>query len=301
MRGRMDGGKNRPSGVLGVLLLVFSLLLSGCGVVTLFNNLEETEVNEMIAILKQYGISATKIIGKESCALSVPSGSFSVAIDLLNAQGYPLPKYQTLGDVFKKSGLVSSPLEERVRFMNALAESIALTLSKVPGVLKSRVHIVLPENDPYAEKVTPSSAAVFLAYRSDSMVEDYVRDIKYLVTNSIEGLEYDKVTVALFPVTLPPLPKALGKSDTLFSIAGIEMTEGSKMQFFVIIGILVAIILGLLGAMASMLMAAKRKKKEKEVKVENLAEATDNPAEGAAETLDGDPVRPTPVQELEKE
>jgi type III secretion protein J len=302
MRERMDGGKRWPNAILGVILLVFSLLLSGCGIVTLFNNLEETEVNEMIAILKQYGVSATKIIGKESCALSVPSGSFSVAIDLLSAQGYPLPKYQTLGDVFKKSGLVSSPLEERVRFMNALAESVALTLSKVPGVLQSRVHIVLPENDPYAEKVTPSSAAVFLVYRSDSMVEDYVRDIKYLVTNSIEGLEFDKVTVALFPKTLPPLPKALGKSDTLFSIAGIEMTEGSKMQFFVIVGILVAIILGLLLAIISMIMATKRKKKEKEVKVENLAEVTDSPIpEGAAETLDDDPARPTPIQELEKE
>ncbi|MDR1906667.1 MAG: type III secretion inner membrane ring lipoprotein SctJ [Puniceicoccales bacterium] len=289
----MDGGKGRPNGVLGVMLLVFSLLLSGCGVVTLFNNLEENEANEMIAVLKQYGISATKTIGKESCALSIPSGSFSIAIDLLNAQGYPLPKYQTLGDVFKKSGLVSSPLEERVRFMNALAESIALTLSKVPGVLKSRVHIVLPENDPYAEKATPSSAAVFLAYRSDSMVEDYVRDIKYLVTNSIEGLEFDKVTVALFPVTLPPLPKALGKGDTLFSIIGVEMTEGSKMQFFVILGILIAIIMALLGAMIFMLMSAKRKKKEKEVKVENLAEAADNgeapPGENASkeESLDG--------------
>ncbi|MDR1591186.1 MAG: type III secretion inner membrane ring lipoprotein SctJ [Puniceicoccales bacterium] len=287
----MDGERKQPNGMLGVVLLVFSLLLSGCGVVTLFNNLEEKEANEMIAILKQYGVSATKIIGKESCALSVPSGSFSIAIDLLNAQGYPLPKYQTLGDVFKKSGLVSSPLEERVRFMNALAESIALTLSKVPGVLKSRVHIVLPENDPYAEKVIPSSAAVFLAYRSDSMVEDYVRDIKYLVTNSIEGLEFDKVTVALFPVTLPPLPKALGKSDTLFSIAGIEMTEGSKMQFFVIIGILIATIAAFLGAMAFILISAKRKKKGKEVKVENLAEAADTlPSEGAVgeETLDGE-------------
>jgi type III secretion protein J len=301
MRRRMDGEKRKPNGILGVMLLVFSLLLSGCGVVTLFNNLEETEANEMIAILKQYGISATKTIGKESCALSIPSGSFSVAIDLLNAQGYPLPKYQTLGDVFKKSGLVSSPLEERVRFMNALSESIALTLSKVPGVLKSRVHIVLPENDPYAEKVTPSSAAVFLAYRSDSMVEDYIRDIKYLVTNSIEGLEFDKVAVALFPVTLPPLPKALGKSDTLFSIAGVEMTEGSKMQFFVIVGILAAIILGLLGVIVSMLMAAKRKKKEKEVKVENLAEAADVTIPEQAESLDEkEGERPTTVEESKK-
>jgi type III secretion protein J len=293
----MDGGQRWHRNVFRVLFVSLSLLLGGCGVTTLFNNLEETEVNEMIAILKQYGISATKTIGKESCALSVPVETFSVAIDLLNAQGYPLPKYQTLGDVFKKSGLVSSPLEERVRFMNALAESIALTLSKVPGVLKSRVHIVLPENDPYAEKIVPSSAAVFLAYRSDSMVEDYVRDIKYLVTNSIEGLEYDKVTVALFPVTLPPLPKALGKSDTMFSIAGIEMTDGSKMQFFMLLGVLIAVIVVLLIAMVWMWLSTNRKKKEKEAKVENLAETPEGINPEQEESLDANGERPTTVEE----
>jgi type III secretion protein J len=276
-----------------ILLVIFSLLLSGCGSVTLFNNLEESEVNEMIAILKQYGISTTKIIGKESCALTISKGSFSTAIDLLNAQGYPLPKYQTIGDVFKKSGLVSSPLEERVRFMNALAEGIALTLSKVPGVLKSRVHIVLPDNDPYAERIIPSSAAVFLTFRSDSMVEDYVREIKYLVTNSIEGLEFDKVTVSLFPITLPPLPKALGKTDTLISVLGVDMAEGSKIQFFVLIGILVTVILILILVIVGTFIATKRKKKEKEIQVDNLAEvpespiaAPDKPAEPKEESLD---------------
>jgi type III secretion protein J len=275
----MDGGKKRYDRRWGIIFVLFSLLLSGCGMTTLFNNLEESEVNEMIAILKQYGITPKKIIGKESCALAVSSGSFSTAVDVLAAQGYPLPKYQTLGDVFKKSGLVSSPLEERVRFMNALAEGVALTLSKIPAVLKARVHVVLPDNDPYAEKVVPSSASVFLAYRQDSLVEDYVRDIKYLVTNSIEGLSFDKVSVSLFPVTLPPLPKALGKSsDTMFSLAGIEMTEGSKVQFFLLIGVLMAVIIVLLIVTAWIWVTANRKKKEKEVKVENLAEATEEVA-----------------------
>jgi type III secretion protein J len=186
----MDGEGQKCNRWLKIFFVLLSLLLSGCGSVILFNNLEESEVNEMIAILKQYGISSEKIIGKESCALSLSVGNFSTAIDLLGAHGYPLPKYQTLGDVFKKSGLVSSPLEERIRFMNALGEGIALTLSKIPGVLKARVHVVLPDNDPYAEKTVSSSASVFIAYRQDSTVEDSVREIKYLVSNSVEGLDF---------------------------------------------------------------------------------------------------------------
>jgi type III secretion protein J len=259
-------------------LAFICLLFSGCGTSMLFTGLQESEVNEMIALLTQYGVATTKIVGKESCSLTVANADFSTAINLLEASGYPLPKYQTLGDVFKKSGLVSSPLEERVRFMNALAESVALTLSKIPGVLKARVHIVLPENDPYAEHTTPSSAAVFLTYRPDSAVEDYIREIKFLVTNSIEGLDFDKVSVALFPITLPPLPKALGKTDTLFAFAGVNMTEGSKMQFFMILLVLLAIIFALIISNVFIFLSARRKKKEKEAKVDNLAEAMDTPA-----------------------
>jgi type III secretion protein J len=287
----MDGEGKKRNRWLSAFFVLLSLLLSGCGSVTLFNNLEESEVNEMIAILKQYGISSSKIIRKESCALSLSLENFSTAIDLLGAHGYPLPRYQTLGDVFKKSGLVSSPLEERIRFMNALGESIALTLSKIPGVLKARVHVVIPDNDPYAEKTVPASASVFIAFRQDSTVEDSVREIKNLVSNSVEGLEFEKVTVSLFPVVLPQLPKALGKSDTIFSIAGIDMMEGSKMQFFILVGILIAIIVILVISMIWIIISANRKKKEKEIQVENLAEAADNPP----------PAKETAEKEEEKE
>ena len=256
-------------------LLATCMLLSGCGKAILYNSLDETEANQMIAVLKQYGISATKTIGKESCSISIGKGDFSTAVDLLESQGYPLPKYQTIGDVFKKSGLVASPTEERVRFMNALSETIAMTLSKIPGVLKARVHVVLPENDPYAEKSNPSSAAVFITYRQDSLVEDYLREIKFLVTNSIEGLEYDKVSVALFPVTLPPLPKAVKNSDTIISVAGISMAEDSAARFFVILGIFSIIIVILLILLAIIWWNSRKKTQQKVSKIENLAEVED--------------------------
>ena len=269
-------------------LFLCCLLLSGCGSSILYNSLDESEANQMIAILKQYGIPAKKTIGKESCSITVSNNDFSTAIDLLESQGYPLPKYQTLGDVFKKSGLVSSPLEERVRFMNALSESIAMTLSKIPGVLKSRVHIVLPENDPYAEKITPSSAAVFITYRQDSLVEDYIREIKFLVTNSIEGLEYEKVSVALFPIILPPLPKIHKRGDAIITIAGIDMTDASIERFYILIGIFISIILLLLGIMFAFWWNSRKKSQNKPSKIENLGEAVDVSTDASEQTADAD-------------
>jgi type III secretion protein J len=217
-------GKSIFDRVLCLSILCVSLLLTGCGKSALYSGLKEKEANEMIAILQQYGFGVDKVIGKENaCNVIIDKSRFSLAIDILASKGYPKVKFDTLGDVFKKSGLVSSPLEERVRFMYALGESISATINHIPGVIDAKVHIVLPENDPYSEKNTPSSAAVFVAYRPDSSVEECVREIKYLVANSIESLNYDKVSVALFPVQLPTLPQPQSNGATMINIAGLEI------------------------------------------------------------------------------
>ncbi|MDR0351572.1 MAG: type III secretion inner membrane ring lipoprotein SctJ [Puniceicoccales bacterium] len=230
--------------VLLLGMLCISLFLTGCGKSALYSGLKEKEANEIISILQQYGFSVEKVLGKENvCSVIIDKTRFSLAIEILTSKGYPKTKFETVGDVFKKSGLVSSPLEERVRFMYALGESVSATINQIPGVIEAKVHIVLPENDPYTEKATPSSAAVFVSYRPDSSVEEYVRDIKYLVANSIEGLNYDKVSVALFPIQLPTLPQSQTNGATMVNIAGLEILSSSKNQLYIIFGIFVAIVL----------------------------------------------------------
>ena len=64
--------------------------------------------------------------------------------------------------------------------------------------MDARVHVVLPENDPFAKNTKPSSAAVAIRHRFDVDMADFVPQIKSLVKNAIEGLDYDKITVTLF-------------------------------------------------------------------------------------------------------
>ena len=176
-----------------------ALLLTACNEQELYGQLSERQANEMVAVLRSAGIEAEKQ-GKDGVfAIQTKRDDFSAAVRALAAQGYPRESYDTMGTVFKREGFVSSPLEERARLVHAMSQEISNTLASIDGVVQARVHLVMPERHPLADKATPSAASVFIKHRPDKDMTAQVAQIKALVVNSIEGLPYDNVTVALFP------------------------------------------------------------------------------------------------------
>lgn len=188
-----------------VLVVFGMLLLAGCEEqATLFSGLEERQANAVMAALLEKKIEVHKVPGEEGTwNVTIQESRFAEAVGILQSQGLPRRSYQGVAEVFKKTGMVSSPSEERIRFMDALAQDLSRTISQIEGVIDARVHVVLPENDPFAKNALPSSAAVSIHHRYDVEMRDYVPQIKSLVKNSIEGLTYDKITVTLFCVGDP--------------------------------------------------------------------------------------------------
>ena len=182
------------------LLLAGLLLLAGCAKeTTLYSGLVEYQANLVIAALLDADIDCRKTPGEEGTwNVMVNEGKFAAAMGLLERQGLPRRAHQGIGEVFKKTGMISSPSEERIRFMDALAQDIARTISMIDGVIDARVHVVLPENDPFARNALPSSAAVAIRSRWDADISDLVPSVKALVKNAIEGLAYDKIQVTIF-------------------------------------------------------------------------------------------------------
>ena len=179
--------------------ILFALFVCGCNQSSLYTNLEEKDAVEMQAVLLREGIDCDKSVGKENLwSLSVSKNNLAEAVEILKSFGYPKENYADMGRMFKKEGLVSSPLEERIRYIYALSQEVAQTISKIDGIITARVHIVLPENDPLSEYFQPSSASVFVKHRQTLDIQRYIHQIKQLVVNSIEGLSYDKISVTPF-------------------------------------------------------------------------------------------------------
>lgn len=197
------------------VVILSMLLLQACSV-ELYTGLDQRQANEIVATLMRHGIPAQRQSDKSgTMTVSVQKGRFADAMAILDESGLPKQEFATLGEVFKRDGLVSSPVEERAAMIYGLSQELSRTISDIDGVLSARVHLVLPENDPLRQRLVPSSASVFIRHRVSTSMNDLIPQVKMLVANGISGLTYDKVSVVLVPVEAAALSPASG--DTGFA------------------------------------------------------------------------------------
>lgn len=221
-------------------MLLIVLLLAGCKT-ELHTGLNESEANDIVSVLVNNGIGADKVKDKKSGSFTVrvEESQISLAVETLRRHGLPRERFTRVDDIFKKDGLISSPLEERVRYIYALSEQVEETLSQIDGVVTARVHVVLPENDPFSEDVKPSSAAVFIKYLPGSRINEIKSEIKFIVEKSIEGLSYDKVSLVMLPANVG---YASGNEGQWTSFLGIRVPQAQLGLFRTMVWGLLALV-----------------------------------------------------------
>jgi type III secretion protein J len=162
----------------------------------LFERLDERDANEMLATLYSAGLHASKSTHDEKTwSIEVEEHDMPAALRILAEHGLPREQFANAGDLFRKEGLVSTPAEERIRYIYAVSQELSSTLSQIDGVIVARVHPVIPANDPLATQIRPASASVFIKYRRDADLQAMAPPIKNLVMRSIEGLTYENISL----------------------------------------------------------------------------------------------------------
>lgn len=190
--------------------LLCCILLAACRV-NLYQDLTEGTANELLSSLLERGIAAEKIsLGKSGFAVSVDEADQLRALEILRDLGLPKPSYEGLGVVFRKEGMMSSPLEEKARFSYALAQELAASCVRLDGVVDARAHVVLKEKDAITGSITPASAAIMLRYAPDAPVDRYIAQVRTMAVQAVPDVDVERVSVLAFPVmgdvTRPPAP-----------------------------------------------------------------------------------------------
>lgn len=240
----------------GLLSALVSLVAVGCGAGSVIvNDLDEREANEMIVLLNGHGIDAQKIAnvsgtgGSQTVTwnLSVPSSKRIESLSTLNVNGLPRRRGQTLLELFSKQGLVSSQMEEDVRYQAGLADQIANTIRKIDGVLDTDVQLSIPQQDniPGQTDTKPVTASVYVKHSGvlDNPNLHLEIKIKRLVSGSIPGLNFDNVTV-IGDSTLDrgQVLKSPSPEEGLTRLWGVDVTKRSRGALRLLVGACISLI-----------------------------------------------------------
>lgn len=229
-----------------LLVILLASTLAGCKQ-PIYSQLSEAEANDVLLTLIKGGVEAQKRAGEDGTfSVWVAEAEIATAIELLRADAQPSEHYSNLGEVFARNSLVSSPTEERIRYIYGLQQELAKTLSQIDGVLVARVHIVVPASDPFEATAKPSSASVFLKHRADINMQLVVPAVKDMVVRSIEGLSAESVAVSLFPARATITPPAQVPVTRFFGALVASRSVVTLWIIFTIPWILVAVLIVLL-------------------------------------------------------
>ncbi len=259
----------RITSILFVFALLFSLCTGCQSRRVIVNGLDEKEANEIIVFLANRGIDAYKVRAEVVGAgggdqiprfnISVSNEEATRAMALLNQSGLPRRRGESLLDIFRNVGLVPSEMQDKIRFQQGLAEQIASTIRKIDGILDADVQLSFPEEDPLNPGTVRGNISASVYVKHGGVLDDpnahLVTRIKRLVSGSINGLEYDNVTVIgdrarYSELGLDVLPSGRNEGEKEFvrlwsvTLAKESITQFRLLFFSFIVIILLLLILG---------------------------------------------------------
>lgn len=202
-------------------ILFISLAIAGCKS-KLYSGLSERDANEIVMVLAEKGITSERSAEKDGgYTVTLDGESIGAASALLATRGLPRQKYDSFGSIFQNSQMVASSFEERARFMYALNQELAKSISQIPGVVDARVHVMLPESSPLDVSKKKPRASVFVYHNPQVNLSGQISVIKMQIVNAVEGLNYEDVSVALFPsaqLTDGVMPESGSLFGSVFSL-----------------------------------------------------------------------------------
>jgi type III secretion protein J len=246
------------------------ILLTSCSEnQSIVNNIDERDANEIVVFLNSKGIQAQKV---QAATAETAGGGTTIlwnihvtpeksveAMAYLNQNGLPRKKGTNLLELFAKQGLMTSDKEENIRYQRGLEEELTNIIRKIDGVLDASVQISFPNTEdllPGQEK-KPIKAAVYVKHQGilDDPNHHLETKIKRLVAGSIDGLDFDNVSVvtdkARFAnIQIPESKEPIygkAKEKEYVSIWSIVMTKSSLARFRFIFFFFIIALVGAVG------------------------------------------------------
>lgn len=158
----------------------------------LFRGLESQEASQIIDWLKQEQVPYQ--LQGESIVLVPAHLVYDVRLRLA---GKGLPKSKNTGfELFDQNPLHTTEFLQQLNYTRALQGELSRTIGYLEGVEKATVHIARPKPSLFQRKQESTTASIVLHIkRGHELSKKSIYGIAYLVSNSVEGLRLEDVSI----------------------------------------------------------------------------------------------------------
>ena len=159
----------------------------------LYGKLDDAEGAKVIAVLEEMKVPHK--VGAGGSAIYVARDKVHLMRMQLAAKG--LPRADGVGfEIFDKPNFGISDFVQRANYIRALQGELSRTIGQLDEIEAARVMIVLPENRLLLDQQKRATASVFIRTKGHMQLPpSAVNSIRFLVANSVEGLQPGQVTV----------------------------------------------------------------------------------------------------------
>ena len=181
-------------GLLGVLLIsAFLVWASAPDYAVAFTGLSESDAGAIVERLQEDGVDYK--IESGGGTILVPSKQVN---DMrLSMANKGLLGGSTVGfELFNSTSLGLSDFNQRINYQRATEGELSRTIESLSPIEAARVHIVIPEQELFAEQQKPATAAITVQLSTGKqLTPSQVQSIMHLVAAGVEGLQPHDVVI----------------------------------------------------------------------------------------------------------
>ncbi|QSX07202.1 flagellar M-ring protein FliF [Sedimentibacter sp. zth1] len=180
--------------VLIIGAIILTIIMNKTNYVVLFSDLEDEEVTEVMAKLKDKNVEYKY---EKSGQILIPEKNESLVRMQLSEEGYPHSGLNY--DIFTKNiDFMTTDYEKRKYDLYQLQERISASIETIKGVKEAIVNIAIPENDNYAwdtNKDESSANVKINMFSGYALTKSQVSGIQNLIKTSIVGLKTENISI----------------------------------------------------------------------------------------------------------
>jgi len=183
----------------------------------LYGKLDDGEASKVIAALDEAKVPYQ--VSRGGGAILVPADKvYQVRMQMA---GKGIPRGEGVGfEIFDKANFGISDFVQRANYTRAIQGELARTIAQLDQVESARVMIVMPENRLLTDTQRKPTASVFVRVKGAAQLpSSSVNSIRFLVANSVEGLQVNNVSV------VDNMGNVLSQNDDNDSVAGLSNNQ----------------------------------------------------------------------------